>query len=192
MGTPHVRVRPLTAGQWADLEELFGPRGACGGCWCMWWRLTRSAFSAAKGDGNRAAFREIVAAGEVPGILLYEEDRPAGWCSVAPRERFPALARSRALPLIDDAAPWSVTCLFVRRDRRRSGISVELIRAATAHAAANGAQIVEGYPVEPRKESMPDAFAWNGTVSAFLAAGFTEAARGPTGRPIMRLTVAQA
>jgi GNAT superfamily N-acetyltransferase len=158
----------------------------------MWWRLTRSAFSAAKGDSNRAAFRRIVESGEVPGVLLYEEDRPIGWCSVAPRDRFPVLARSRALPLIDDTAPWSVTCLFVRKDRRRKGISVELLRAAADHAAANGAHVLEGYPIEPRKGSMPDAFAWTGTVSAFRAAGFSEAGRGPTGRVIMRRGVVQA
>lgn len=155
----------------------------------MWWRMTRSAFSAAKGEGNRAAFREIVDSGEVPGLLLYEQDRPVGWCSVAPRDRFSALGRSRALPLIDDAAPWSAPCLFVRRDRRRRGISVELLRAAVGYAGENGARTVEGYPVEPRKASMPDAFAWTGTVSAFRSAGFGEAARGPTGRLIMRREV---
>ena len=35
---------PLTPERWKDFEELFGPRGACGGCWCMWWRLKRSEF----------------------------------------------------------------------------------------------------------------------------------------------------
>jgi len=156
----------------------------------MWWRLPRSAFNAAKGDANREAFRRVVDSGEVPGVLLYEEGRPVGWCSVGPRERFPVLGRSRALPLLDDAVPWSVVCLFVRKDRRRTGTSVELLRAAADHAAAGGAQVLEGYPVEPRTGSMPDAFAWTGTVSAFRAAGFSEAGRGPTGRVIMRCAVA--
>jgi hypothetical protein len=31
---------------WIDLEKLFGAHGACGGCWCMWWRLKRSVFPA--------------------------------------------------------------------------------------------------------------------------------------------------
>lgn len=185
-------TRPLTAGLWDDLAELFGPRGACGGCWCMWWRLTRSQFSAAKGDGNRDAFREIVDGGAVPGLLLYVDDRPVGWCAVEPRQQFQVLARSRALPLIDETVPWSVTCLFVRRNHRRSGVSVELLRAAADHAAGCGAQLLEGYPVQPRQPSMPDAFAFTGTVSAFRAAGFTEAARGPTGRVIMRRSLAQA
>lgn len=152
----------------------------------MYWRLTRSRFNATKGEANRAAFRRIVEGGEVPGLIYYLDGRPAGWCAVAPRESFPVLGRSRALPLIDDSSPWSVPCLFVRRDNRRGGMSVELLKAAAGHAAAQGAEVLEGYPVEPRTGSLPDAFAWTGLVPAFRAAGFTEAARGPTGRPIMR------
>jgi GNAT superfamily N-acetyltransferase len=181
-----TEIRPLTAERWADLEELFGPRGACGGCWCMYWRLTRSAFTAAKGEANRAAFRQIVDGGEVPGLISYIEGQPVGWCAVAPRQTFPVLGRSRALPLIDDSSPWAVPCLFVRRDHRRNGMSVQLLEAAADHAAAQGGEVLEGYPVEPRTGSLPDAFAWTGLVPAFRAAGFAEAARGPTGRPIMR------
>jgi hypothetical protein len=47
---------PVTPERWPDLERLFGPRGACGGCWDMWWRAERSTFEAQQGDGNRAAF----------------------------------------------------------------------------------------------------------------------------------------
>jgi hypothetical protein len=34
---------------------------------------------------------------------------------------------------------------------------------------------------------MPAAFAWTGTLSAFVAAGYEEVARGSPSRPIMRL-----
>ena len=34
----------VTSERWDDFEELFGTRGAYGGCWCMWWRLTRKEF----------------------------------------------------------------------------------------------------------------------------------------------------
>ena len=50
-----VAIHPLTPQRWADLERLFGANGACGGCWCMWWRLKRPEFDAGKGEGNRAA-----------------------------------------------------------------------------------------------------------------------------------------
>jgi hypothetical protein len=58
-----LRFYPLTAERWEDLEELFGERGASGGCWCMWWRLKRSEFERQKGEGNRLALKRIVDSG---------------------------------------------------------------------------------------------------------------------------------
>jgi len=46
-------VQPLTSSHWDDFETLFGDRGACGGCWCMVWRLSRKDFERGKGAGNR-------------------------------------------------------------------------------------------------------------------------------------------
>ena len=90
---------------------------------------------------------------------------------------------------IDDAPVWSVSCLLVARAYRRRGVSVALLRAAATFAGAHGAQIVEGYPVVPYAERIPDAFAWTGTLAAFLAAGYEEVARGSPSRPIVRCAV---
>jgi len=181
-----LALHPLTDERWGDLEKLFGERGACGGCWCMWWRLTRAEFEKKKGAPNKRAFRKIVRAGEEPGILAYAGDEPIGWCAIAPREMYPSLNRSRILKPVDDKPVWSITCFFIARPHRRRGVSVRLIDAAVKHARAHGAKIIEGYPVRPRKESIPDAFAWTGVPSAFQRAGFREVLRRSPTRPIMR------
>jgi GNAT superfamily N-acetyltransferase len=183
--------RALTPDRWSDLEQLFGDRGACGGCWCMWWRLKRSTFNAQKGQKNKAAFKAVVDSGDAPGILAYSNGTPIGWCAIAPRETYPALERSRVLKRIDDKPVWSVVCLFIARPYRRKGVSIELLKAATEYAGKRGGRIVEGYPVEPRKDEMPDAFAWTGLASAFLKAGFVECERRSDTRPIMRRKVRQ-
>jgi GNAT superfamily N-acetyltransferase len=177
---------PLTPERWGDLEKLFGERGACGGCWCMWWRITRAEFEKRKGSPNRRAFRKIVRGGSEPGILAYVDDEPAGWCAIAPRREYASLNRSRILKPVDEKAVWSITCFFIARPHRRRGLSVKLIEAAVRHARRRGAKIIEGYPVEPRTGSMPDAFAWTGLPSAFERAGFTEVLRRSPTRPIMR------
>ena len=64
-----MEFQPLTPDRWRDLEALFGPRGACGGCWCMWWRMRPKDYKARKGEANRQAFRALVAAGPPPGLL---------------------------------------------------------------------------------------------------------------------------
>jgi GNAT superfamily N-acetyltransferase len=180
---------PLTPDRWGDFEALFGDRGACGGCWCMLWRRSRADFESGKGAGNKAAMKALVAGGNTPGVLAYLDGRPIGWCSVAPREDFPALSRSRVLKAVDDTPVWAVTCLFVLRPYRGQGVSVELLKAAGRFVAERGGAVVEGYPVEPRTPGMPAAFAWTGLASAFLRAGFHEHRRGSPTRPVMRLVV---
>jgi GNAT superfamily N-acetyltransferase len=183
-----IRVEPARAERWDDLERLFGERGACGGCWCMTWRLSRSQFEAQKGRLNRRSFRKIVEKSP-PGILAYQDNEPVGWCAVAPREQYPVLERSRVLKPVDSQPVWSVTCLFVAKPVRRSGMSVALLKAAKDFAWQQGAAIVEGYPLEPYDANMPPAFAWTGLVSAFRKAGFKEVARRSRTRPIMRWIV---
>jgi GNAT superfamily N-acetyltransferase len=178
---------PLTPARWDDIAALFGERGACGGCWCMLWRTRRVDFDAGKGRSNRNAFHRLVQAGGTPGVIAYSGNTPIGWCAVAPREQYSALARSRVLAPVDDTPVWSISCLFVERGHRRSGVSSRLLKAAVDHARAGGAAIVEGYPVEPRTGSVPDAFAWTGLAASFRRAGFSEVARRSATRPIMRI-----
>jgi GNAT superfamily N-acetyltransferase len=183
---PKMEFCPLTLDRWEDLEELFGERGACAGCWCMWWRLKRSEFDKQKGAKNKAALKRMVKSGQVPGILGYSKGKPVGWCSVGPRETYPALERSRVLKRIDDKPVWSVVCLFIARPFRRKGVSVEMLKRAVDFAKKNGAEIVEGYPVQPKKGSWPDAFLYVGLPSAFKKAGFKRVHRPSRARSIMR------
>ena len=181
-----MAIRPLTTDRWPDLKHLFGPRGACAGCWCMYWKRSRREYEAGKGPGNRKAFRKIVKAGEVPGLLAYDGDEPIAWCALGRRESYPRLADSRILSPVDGEAVWSVTCLFVRRDYRCCGVTPALLRAAVEHVRRRGGHIVEGYPIDPRGGHIAAAFAWTGLASAFRRAGFREVARRSATRPIMR------
>ena len=130
--------------------------------------------------------KRIVDRGEPPGLLAYVDGAPVGWCAVAPRETFPPLDRSRILKPVDDQPVWSVVCLFVAKEFRHKKISVRLLKAAADYAKKHGAKIIEGYPSEPKKDTMPDVFAYQGLASAYLQAGFTEVARRSPTRPIMR------
>jgi GNAT superfamily N-acetyltransferase len=164
----------------------------------MYWRLDRKRFSEQKGAKNKAAMKRLVSAGQSPGILAYARTtaskgaarwQPVGWCSVAPRTDFPVLSRSRVLKPIDEREVWSVACLFVAKPFRRRGVTVGLLRAAADYVAGRGGRIVEGYPIDPKKDDMPDVFAWTGLESAFNKAGFKECARRSETRPIMRIEV---
>jgi GNAT superfamily N-acetyltransferase len=185
-----LKIQPVTPERWPDLEALFGEHGAYGGCWCMWWRLTRSEFAQQLGQGNKDAFKRIVEAGEIPGLLACADGRPVAWCSVAPRETFPALERSRTLKRVDDQPVWSIVCFFVAKSARGKGFMLKLLRAAVEHAKAHGAKIVEGYPIEPTG-SLSGSSGFTGVVSTFRQAGFVEVLRRSETRPIMRYVVGE-
>ena len=187
-----IVCRPLTLARWDDFVKLFGPRGACAGCWCMWPRQTSADFARLRGDRNRRLMRRLVAKGEPVGLIAYVDGEPAGWCAIAPREKYGRLVRSRVLKALDGPAgagapgAWAAPCFFIARRHRGRGLTKRLLEAAVEFAAERGATLVEGYPIEPRKDRMPDVWLWHGHASIFRSAGFHEVARRSPTRPIMR------
>lgn len=182
----NLEIYPLDYSRWDDFEMLFGERGACGGCWCMAWRLKSAEFNRQKGDGNKSAMQSLVKQNEQIGLIAYIDGKPVGWCAVAPRENYPRLENSKVWKRIDDNPVWSITCFFIARPYRRKGISFELIKGAISFCKAAGVKIIESYPVVPYREKIPDPFAWTGIPSVFEKAGFVVAERRSPSKPVMR------
>jgi GNAT superfamily N-acetyltransferase len=182
-----LTARPVTPADWPLIEQLFGARGACGGCWCMSWRVPGhgKAWEAAKGEPNRLRLQELVQRHEVHAVLAFAGDRPVGWCSFGPRASFPRLMNSRALARTDIDGVWSVVCFFIPPEWRRQGVATCLLQAVVQRAAALGAREVEGIPAVPYGDGkLPAAFAWTGVPALFVAAGFAELRRKGATRPI--------
>jgi len=182
---------PLRKDNWKDFETLFGEKGACGGCWCMSWLLTKKNFDANKGAGNKKKMKKLVDSNTEPGILAYFNNEPVGWCAVAPREKYIRLEKSRVLQRVDDNPVWSVPCFFIKKEFRRKSLSTEILKAAIEFCRSKRVKIIEGYPAEPYTENIPAAFAWTGFPSSFLKAGFKEVIRRSKTRPIMRYTLSK-
>ena len=180
---------PVTKERWKDLEKLFGEKGACAGCWCMYWRMSRREFDSSKGAGTKRKMKNLIETGTVPGILAYDNNLPVGWCSIAPREAFPVLENSRTLKRIDNKPVWSVVCFYINKIYRRKGLTVELLNAVKKYVELKKGKIIEGYPVEPKSGKTADLFAYTGLASAFLKAGFIEVERRSETRPVMRFTI---
>jgi GNAT superfamily N-acetyltransferase len=128
-----------------------------------------------------------VAEGMPVGLLAYDRGNPVGWCSIAPRESYGRLQRSRSIPHVDERSTWSVVCFYyLDRSVRGQGLTPRLLRAAVSYAADQGAEIVEGYPVEPEvdeddKLAPARSYRFMGYVSSFEKSGFTDVT--PPGSP---------
>jgi len=153
----------------------------------MGWRLpSRQQYLKQKGDANKKAMHALVKSGCVPGLLAYIGEEPIGWCSVAARESFPALQRSKSRAPVDDQPVWSITCVYIARSHRRQHLSSRLIEAAVDFVRLQGGRIVEGYPVPAKPGVSSTGYAFTGFPSVFEEAGFAECARRFSTRPIVR------
>jgi GNAT superfamily N-acetyltransferase len=130
----------------------------------------------------------------VAGVLAYMDEKPIGWCSVSPRKDYAALENSRILKRIDDKPVWSIVCFFVAKPFRSKGVMAELLRGALRYAIHQGAQIVEGYPIDMQThklagQTLNSYSGYMGIASLFRASGFIKVADASETQLIMRYTV---
>src|SRR3569623_327465 len=180
-----ISIVPVTRERWDDLVTVMGDCSYARKCWCAYWYLPNAEFKAGWGDANRATLEGLVAAGKKPGLLAYVDGMPAGWVSVAPRENFDRLNRSKDFAAIGEAEVRAVNCFVVAKPFRGQGLMTQLADAAAKFAIKQGAAGAEAYPIEPGpKTGAGDLYL--GTPKAFAAAGYREVARPLPRRPVMR------
>lgn len=183
---------PLTPECWDDFVTLFSEHGVQNGCWCTYWRLTREQFHRQYyGEKSKQLMHSIVQAGRVPGILAYCNNRPVGWCSIAPRDEFPSLDRSTMLKRVDEQPVWSIVCFFISQPYREEGLSGKLVEAAIDYTRQNGASIIEAYPINTTSDHCQPPERYMGVLSTFQKAGFRTVADRGGKRIIMRLDMKQ-
>ena len=185
-----IRFEELRPEHWPAVERLFGPNGACGGCWCMCWRMeSHKVWNENKGACAKEAFKKMVQSGKAHGVLAFAQEEAVGWCSFGPRSDFPVLQRSKAYKRNDIENVWSVTCFFIHRKWRGKGLSGALLKAAIDIMRKRGVEVVEGYPATTTKDGrkLGASMAWTGPLKLFEEQGFrTEQVVNPL-RPLVRL-----
>jgi GNAT superfamily N-acetyltransferase len=154
----------------------------------MTWRVPRGGklWEDVKGEKNRKAFKKLVQAGRVHGVLAFAGDEPVGWCCVGPRGDFARLATVKNLQTAWKPTTWSVTCFFIRSAWRRQGVATSLLAQAVKVAKAGGASELEAYPVRPYTANVPAAFAWTGVPVLFEKQKFVDVTPPGHSRPIYR------
>lgn len=185
-----MECRPVRASDAQALVDLFGARGACGGCWCRFWMSGKAEYDRVRaGDGAEAKrlFLAELRKRRAPGVIAFDGDEAIGWARVGPKADYARLETARKLKRAGGQGTWAVTCFFVRAGHRGRGIASALLDAACAHAFANGAAEIEAYPVPKPKPGtrIGAVFAWTGLPAMFEAAGFVADPASPdSNRPV--------
>jgi GNAT superfamily N-acetyltransferase len=176
-----LTIREVTSQTWSDFDRLFESKGAPGYCWCMAWRASATEIRNASKANRKQQIAGRIRSKTPVGILGYLDGEPVAWCSVGPRSTFRGLVKGDG----PDDGIWSITCFFVLRRHRKTGLARAMLAAAIRHAKAKGARVVQGYPVTPDSPS----YRHMGFVSMFESMGFSQCGREGKRRRVMELSV---
>jgi len=189
----HV-IRPLSLETWDAYAALIEKHnGVWGGCWCTYFHEEEP--EGAKDDLGRPGFkRRMVELGIAHAALVFDGDQVIGWAEYGTPVELPNIyhRKERDAAGIDPAA-YRITCFFVDRDHRRSGVAYEALQGAVELIAAAGGGVVESYPnvLVPGKKTS-SSFLHNGTREMFEKAGFEYIRPLGLRKTIVRLVVAAA
>ena len=171
-----LETRELSPSSWADFEGLFRKyHGVQAGCWCMFYHRegpTGPLQSKSRQEANRYDHHALLLRGRAHGILVYRDGNPIGWCQFGRREDLPRVERGRKYKsMANHLGPppnWRITCFFVDRPFRRSGVARVALRAAVDAIQRRGGGIVEAYPATHGRA----VATWFGTIGMFEREGF--------------------
>lgn len=171
--TNHV-IKPLTMETWDAFAALVEKHnGVWGGCWCSWFHADTPE-NPKQNLGGPEFKRRMVEQGIAHAALVFDGEDAIGWAEYGTPIELPRIYHRKAYEAVTENLPtYRITCLFIDRDHRRSGVAAEALNGALALIAVAGGGVVEGYPHDLAEgEKMSSSFLFNGTRTLFEAAGF--------------------
>jgi len=191
-GTHEIKaLTPETFGAWRALADKHN--GVWGGCYCSYFHSDTA--ETVKAEYDRVTFKErLVNEGVAHAALVFDGDDAIAWCQFGSPEELPGIYHRKQYDAAEtNPAPWRITCFFVDRDHRRSGVAYEALEGALQLIATAGGGEVVSFPNElvPGKKTS-SSFLHNGTRAMFEKAGFTFERHIGTSKTVMRKTIATA
>ena len=125
------------------------------------------------------------------GPVAYRDGEPVGWCAVEPRSHYEGLRRNNRVPWQGrdedkaDESVWAVTCFFIRRGYRKSGVSRALARGAVDFARGPRRPGDRGLSDHHEERDHRGTPGWHSVV--FADAGLSVVSRPTLRRVVMRL-----
>jgi len=164
-----IKVCPLTAELQDDFYRLHSKENDHGWCFCAaWWVPTWEGWSLRTEEENRAIRDQLFSSGQYDGYLMYDGDRPIGWCQAGPRDRLRKLIDEYRLP--GDPTAWAITCFFILPEYREIGLGQHMLREVLEDLRKKGVKYVQGFPRRGKHFKVDDL--WTGPETFFQNTGF--------------------
>ena len=183
-------IKPLGPDTWEAFAQLAERHnGVWGGCWCTWFH-PRRAVQDSDVEAGRPYKERLVREGRAHAALVFDGEVAVAWCEYGPPEELPNIYHRKEYETgLDKAPDYRLTCFFVDRNYRCTGVAAVAIQGALGLIAQAGGGVVEGYPQDTQGKRTSASFLYNGTRSLFEKAGFSFKRTKGTKNCVMRRTV---
>ena len=185
-------IEPLEERTWdafAGLAERHN--GVWGGCWCTWFHLYPDPTEERRELGHREFKRRLVVAGRAHAALVMDGDDAVAWAQYGTVDELQNIHhRKQWEKELVQRPDFRITCLFVDRRHRRSGMASVAVRGALGLIAQAGGGLVESYPHDlPPGKRTSASFLYNATRTMYEQLGFEYQRPKGKGNCVMTLRV---
>jgi hypothetical protein len=181
---------PDTWDAFAALAERHN--GVWGGCFCTWFHPRRK-LNDSDVEPGRPYKERLVMQGRAHAALVFDGETAIAWCQYGPPAELPNIYHRKEYEAgLDQAPDYRITCFFIDRNHRRSGLAGVALDGALTLIARSGGGVVEAYPHDTQGKKTSASFLYSATRSLFERAGFTYERSKGAKNCVMRKTVASA
>ncbi len=145
-----IEIRPLTKGLKDDYLYLFDhmihkENPEWSKCYCYDYHFLGDVETCTR-DHSREMIIERINANELQGYLVFENNKPIGWCNANSRSNYQRLLRDFDLIDNTDDKACSIVCFLIHPDYRRQGISQKLLEKVIEDYSNTDYDYLESYP----------------------------------------------
>jgi ribosomal protein S18 acetylase RimI-like enzyme len=124
-------------------------------------------------EDRKALQHDLVVEGRSRAALVFDGPNAVGWCKYGRPADLPRIYHKKAYDqAVREQPDWRITCFFIDRDYRRSGVARVALQGALELIAHAGGGLVESFPAETGGRKTSASFLYNATVSLFEQMGF--------------------
>ena len=97
-------------------------------------------------EASRAMIINRINENELQGYLVFEDDKPIGWCNANNRSNYQRLLRDYDLIDNPDDKVYSIVCFLIHPDYRRKGITQKILEKIISDYSNTDYDYIESYP----------------------------------------------
>ncbi len=169
-------IRPLDADSWPAYAALLDKHNGAGfGCYCTWFHPRRKDRGIdTEVEGGRPYKEWLVCRGEAHAAVVFGGDVALAWAQYGTPAELPGIHHRKDYDATQQTPPpdYRITCIFVDRNHRRSGLAGVALRGALELIARSGGGVVEGYPQDTGGKKISASFLYNTTRTTYEKEGF--------------------